>query len=260
LNRGANTTDTTIYISSINSSEIDFIRARFEKAKIEAEKYVKYHVTSKFISHKLEEIMISEIKVSSPFRATEKLLKGFSKNDGKLEKHHKEILYKIFRNSYYDDPILLKYFNEKVEYGLRNNEIYTLNYLLLLTNYIYINFILVNNEYLTMKETQSYKAGKLLGKLATNLDSEINSFSKQYAGNISRRVTTKEDLVRLLNFINEKLVIHEKLYTNVRETSTELITSLNSFREQYKKDYVIAGFFESYLMPFAKKEQAIQSE
>lgn len=254
LNQGEQTTDTTLYISSINISEIDLIRDSFEKAKLHCQEYIEHNLFTKVTSENLRSILIEEIEELNPFKATERLLRSFGKKDKKLEKHHTEILFKIFRRSYYDDPILLKSFNEKVEYELRNNNNSNLTYLISLIDFIFINFILIKKEYMSMKETQSYKAGSLLGLLAKNLDAEISSFSKQYAGNISRRVATKEDLIKLLNFINEKLVIHDKLFPNVRATSTELVNLLNSFHEQYKKDYVVAGFFESYLMPFAKKE------
>ena len=101
----------------------------------------------------------------------------------------------------------------------------------------------VNN----MKNSDSYKAGMLLGRMAQPLRREINSFEKNYVGLLSRRIVDKQGLVKFMNFINEKLIIHDVAYRNLRESSVELSNIVNEIDEkQYRKNYCAFGFFESY--------------
>lgn len=254
LNKGGQTTDIIAYISSINKTDIERVKSKWRKARKSLDKYYLSEIESFMQSVKINSINKSLIKNITPFRALYNLLRGQGKKNKKLEKHQRIVLYKLFRDQYYRDSQLLRGLIDKTQYGIRNNEEYRAQFLNLFINYLYLNYILHYNQFIMIQNTQSYKAGILLGELARNLDQEINSFSKQYAGNISRRVATKQDFQNLLNFIHEKLVMHEKLYTNVREKSTKLNKLLANFTEQYKKDYAVAGFFYSYMMPFQKKD------
>jgi len=233
------------YVSSVNRTYLENIRSMWERA---LERTIKFR--SKYLGRKTDEGIHKNL---SPFSAIEALFKGDTIEDKKLVRHQRIILYKILRNQYFNDPVLLNNLIVKLERickreKKRKKRQKDMQFLFF--NFIYLTFIL-NNKFQIMKETQSYKAGILLGKLARNLDRAINSFSKQYAGNISRRISKKEDLQKLLNFIQEKLVMHDKV-NFVRDESTELNKLLANFSEPYKRDYVVAGFFYSYMMPFKK--------
>jgi len=254
LNKGGQTTDIIAYISSINKTDIERLKTKWKEARESLDGCYLSEIEPFIQSIKINSINKSLIKNITPFSSLYNLLKGQGKKDKKLENHQRIVLYKIFRDQYYQDPRLLRGLIDKTQYGIRNNEEYRAQFLNLFINYLYLNYILHHNQFNMIQNTQSYKAGILLGELARNLDQKINSFSKQYAGNISRRIATKKDFQNLLNFIHEKLVVHEMLYTNVREKSTKLNKLLGDFKDQYKKDYAVAGFFYSYMMPFKKKD------
>ena len=251
LNKGGQTTDMVAYISSISKSDIENIKETWKQARRNTKEYYQKYILPYLQSEKIKSITYKTISNIYPFFALNQLLRGFGEKDKKLEKYHRFVLYKIFRRQYNQDPLLLKALINRTEYGIRNNDTFSSQFLTLFINYLYLNYILVYNELTMIQKTQSYKAGQLLGTLARNLDQEINSFSKQYAGNISRRIATKEDLQKLLNFIHEKLVMHDKAKF-VRKDSVKLNDLLANFTEQYKKDYAVAGFFYSYMMPFKK--------
>ncbi len=255
LNKGGQTTDVVAYISSINKTDIESVKDAWKDARAKTKRFYDNEIFPHVHSKKINEINNNLIQRITPFNALNSLLKGFGGNDPKLESHTRLVLYKLLRNQYHQDPQLLIGLIRKTEYGIRNNDNFRAQFLNLFINYLYLNYILIKNQFIMIQETKSYQIGILLGELARNLDQEINSFSKQYAGNISRRIATKEDFQSLLNFIQEKLVMHEKLYTNVRNSATKLNELLADFEEQYKKDYAVAGFFYSYMMPFQKKKE-----
>ena len=112
-----------------------------------------------------------------------------------------------------------------------------------------------------IKNSQSYRLGILLGRLAQNFagqNSPIKSFEKSYVGTLSRRITTLADLMKFKTFIEEKIVIHEKNYDNNRSTSLELTQAIKDFpnSERYDKNECAFGFFESYFAPFAIKQDS----
>ncbi len=241
LHKGAQTTDIISYIPSINKSIIEDIA---EKEKAARERTLEI-MKNKNITG---EYLILNANQLSTLQAIKTLLASFGKDDENLTKYQRNALYKLIRGNYYREPLLLKALIEKTEHALRNSieKKYKWKVLELFINFVYLNFILHENEYLLMQETQSYKLGYLLGTLSKELKNKINSFSKQYAGNISRRVARMDDFVKLLNFVHEKLVIHEK-DNFTKQISNEITTLIKNFNEQYKKDYVVAGFFEAYM-------------
>ena len=102
-----------------------------------------------------------------------------------------------------------------------------------------------------MKENSpSYKIGLSLGIMARPLRRKINSFDKNYAGLLSRRITTIADVKALANEINQKLILHEVLYPNVRDAWLALTETVRNFSGTYDKNECAFGFFESYFAPF----------
>jgi len=169
----------------------------------------------------------------------------------KYQGHLFKVLPQIYAGSYYRDDVLLPAFIEKVEYNIRNTESDKIpEYNLLKYDYYFLVLIRNNNgekEMEEMKTSDSYQAGLLLGRMAQPLKREINSFEKNYVGLLSRRIADKQGLVKFMNFINEKLVIHDVAYRNLREASVELAEVINRIDEKsYRKNYCEFGFFENY--------------
>src|SRR5690606_8044029 len=91
-----------------------------------------------------------------------------------------------------------------------------------------------------------------LGVMSKPIAQAIKSFEKAYVGNLSRRISNIDDLVEFTNYLNEKLMIHEKGYPNIKEASKELTALLDYFPsgEKYNRNYCALGFFETYYTYF----------
>ena len=59
------------------------------------------------------------------------------------------------------------------------------------------------------------------------------------------------------NYLNEKLMIHQKGYPSVKEASRELTSILDFFakEEKYNRHYCALGFFETYYEYFKNGEE-----
>jgi hypothetical protein len=174
----------------------------------------------------------------------------------KYQSHLLKVLPQIYTGTYYKDAVLLPAFIEKTEYNIRQEKA---NYNLLKFDYEFL--VRLRNKdgdeaMEEMKNSKSYKAGKLLGQLAQPVSWEIKSFEKNYVGLLSRRITNLPGLIGLANFINEKLAIHERAYPNLKEKFGELAEILNQLNErEYYRDYCAFGFFEGYFAKFEKPEK-----
>jgi hypothetical protein len=179
-----------------------------------------------------------------------KILGDVTKDKKKFQSHLLKVLPQLYTDNYYDDPLLLSAFLEKVEYNIRegNQSFSTLKYDL----YFLMN-IQKNNPLMKITESNSYALGKNLGIMARQFaawrkDCPIKSFEKSYVGNLSRRTSSIEELVKFAAFINEKLVMHEKTkYPEVRIAYQNFVNIIKEFEgERYSKYYSSLGFFESY--------------
>jgi hypothetical protein len=189
------------------------------------------------------------------------ILGDVTKDKKKYQSHLFKVLPQIYSGSYHRDDVLLPAFIEKVEYNTRNNEAGRIaDYNLLKYDYYFLVSIRNNNggkDMEEMKTSDSYKAGMLLGKMAQPLRREINSFEKNYVGLLSRRIADKQGLVKFMNFVNEKLIIHDVAYRNLRETSVELADVINRLDDKsYRKNYCSFGFFEGYFHFNKQTDQA----
>lgn len=183
----------------------------------------------------------------------------------KYQSHLFKVLPQIYAGNYYRDDVILPAFIEKVEYNIRNTETgKTADYNLLKYDYYFL--VLIRNKMggkimdnvnemkdslNNMKNDDSYKAGMLLGKMAKAIgrgkDPKIRSFEKNYVGLLSRRITDKQGLINLANFVNEKLAIHDVAYTDLKQASVSLAQLVGEMKEKnYRKNYCAFGFFESY--------------
>jgi hypothetical protein len=157
--------------------------------------------------------------------------------------------------NYHIDDVLINYFVSNVEFSIRVGDQkyeflkFDLEFLLGIQN----NKI---NKYMEIINSDSYAIGLLLGSLAKNLSKEINSFEKNYVGNLTRRIVSIEDFIKLKNDIEQKLIMHDKSrYTAT--VSYDLAQKIKEFKSQYDKEECAFGFFESYFKPLKKKEDNI---
>ena len=107
---------------------------------------------------------------------------------------------------------------------------------------------------MNIQTSLSYQIGKLLGTMARPLRSKINSFDKNYAGLISRRVTTLEDVITLHGELNQKLIMHKRAGT-AGMFSPQLTEAIKNFQGRYDKNECAFGFFETYFAPAAKHDK-----
>lgn len=177
------------------------------------------------------------------------------KADSKYQSHILKILPLIYTNNYYSDDILLYSFIRNTEYSIRAGNS-RFNFLKFDLEFI---MSIQNNEkntFMTTINSESYQIGNLLGGLAKNFageNSPIKSFEKNYVGNLTRRISSIEDFIKLKNDIEQKLIMHDKTNFTFR-ISYELAQKIKEFKGIYDKEECAFGFFESYFKPIPKKE------
>lgn len=90
----------------------------------------------------------------------------------------------------------------------------------------------------------SFKLGFKIGKMAKPLKNSIGSFEKNYVGLLSRRVSTKEDCIRFVTDISQKLVMHDSVWSAM---CAEVCDDLANISEsEYAKDELSFGFLDGY--------------
>ena len=185
----------------------------------------------------------------------------------KYGSHLLKVLPQIYSGSYIQDDLLLPSFIDVIERQIRDGSCYydflrfKLFFLFGLQDVNRSVNIRKENEVLEkIKDSHSYKIGQLLGKMARPLRAKINSFEKNYVGLLSRRLAQLHDVVLFQNFINEKLIMHEVAYPNLKTASTELATLICNFSTAYNREECAFGFFESYFAPIPKKDEAATND
>jgi hypothetical protein len=180
------------------------------------------------------------------------------KPNPKYQSHLLKVLPLIYKENYYKDDTLLPAFLQNVEYSIRvgdpkfNFLKYDLKFLLKIQN-------TKNDRFMEITSSESYQIGFLLGGMAKNLSQEINSFEKNYVGNLTRRIGTLSDFIKLKNEIEQKLIMHDKAkYTF--QTSYDLAQKLKDFKSRYDKEECAFGFFENYFKPIPKKKAESSGE
>lgn len=191
-------------------------------------------------------------------KAFKNILSNKKRGDSLLDTHYLKVLPLIYTDSYYQDSVLLPAFIEQLELKIRDAEkylklyeFYTLKY-----DFYFLMNIQKNNDLMKITETKSYALGKNLGIMAQQFaawrdDCPIKSFEKSYVGNLSRRITSIEELVKFSGFLNEKLTIHgfmsDKKYLYIKDAYSSLIENIDNFEgEKYNRHNCALGFFESY--------------
>ena len=179
------------------------------------------------------------------------------KPNPKYQSHILKVLPLIYTENYHNDGVLLPAFIQNVEYSIRSGDNqynflkFDLEYLLKIQNS-------QNDTFMKITNSESYQLGLLLGSLAKSLSLEINSFEKNYVGNLTRRVSTLDDFIKLKNDIEQKLIMHDKSKFTFK-TSYELAQKVKDFQSRYDKEECAFGFFESYFKPIPKKEETSEN-
>jgi len=169
-------------------------------------------------------------------------------DDKKYTSHLLKILPLIYKDNYYSDDILLPALIQKTEFTIRNGDGKKNYFNGLKQHFYFLTKLQINNTIMEIKNTHSYLMGTKLGIMAKPVAYSIKSFEKAYVGNLSRRIASLNDVIEFSNYLNEKLMIHEKGYPSVKEAARELVKIIDYFStdEKYNRHYCALGFFESY--------------
>lgn len=178
------------------------------------------------------------------------------KTNPKYQSHLLRVIPLIFSDNYSNDEVLLSAFIQNVEYSIRNGD-ERFNFLKFDFKFLLKIQNTKNDKFMEITSSESYQVGLILGSLARNLSQEINSFEKNYVGNLTRRIGNLEDFIKLKNEIEQKLIMHDKTkYTY--QASYDLAQKVKEFNTRYDKEECAFGFMESYFKPFHKNEQIVQ--
>lgn len=261
----------------VSSPDVDLIEiSGIEKSSLKTTKNRIDGIAKKLLKEK-ETLLSSKVYPLSIEKAFYNLLANYYSNDKKnsisqkvsplYKTHILKVLPSIYNQNYFEDKIILRQFIQNMEYLVRvgskhtlflsgvalksvlnkyNQLKYDLKFILLIQNSN-------NDKFMEIVNSDSYKIGLLLGKLAKDISQKINSFEKSYVGNLTRRVNRLDDFIRLKNDIIQKLINHIETKFFYK-TSYELDQLIKDFdTNSYDKDLVAFGFLESYFKPFEAK-------
>ncbi len=227
-----------IEISDVEKSLLKSINKNIREKAIEIEKMANSEIPN--IKSKIN------FQIGTSFK---KIFGDVTKDKKKYQSHLLKVLPQIYTDNYYEDPLLLPIFIDKVEYNIREG---SQNFTTLKYDFYFLMNIQKNNPLMKITESKSYVLGKNLGIMARQFaawrdDCPIKSFEKSYVGNLSRRISSIEELVKFASFINEKLVMHGRLFPEVKNAYEELVETIENFgNEKYNKYNCALGFFTSY--------------
>lgn len=254
-----NTTNDLIEISGIEKSALRDIQKRIETIswEINQEKMSTLNFENGFNNFQIE-ISFRNILGNTLINSNGKV---DYKTSSKYKSHLLKTLPLIYNSNYFYDDLLLPSFIQVAEFIVRNIEKNSIWF-----NYADLKYHLKflykiqnskNDKFMEITSSESYQVGFMLGGLARNLSHEINSFEKNYVGNLTRRIGNLSDFVKLKNEIEQKLVMHDKTkYTF--QTSYDLAQKVKEFNSRYDKEECAFGFMESYFKPFPKKDTSLQ--
>ena len=207
----------------------------------------------------MENIQLAKKKVNYGFTLDFAIKVLF--DEKKYNSHLLKILPLIYKDSYYNDDVLLPALIEKTEYAIRNGDGKKNYFGGLKQHFYFLTELQINDTIMEIKQSKSYLLGTKLGIMSKPVSMCIKSFEKAYVGNLSRRIACLNDVVEFANYLNEKLMIHQKGYPSIKEASRELTTLFDFFpkEEKYNRKYCALGFFETYYTYF-KDESTNESE
>ena len=163
----------------------------------------------------------------------------------KYESHILKVLPLIYKENYYNDPYLLHSFVTNVESATRIGDgsfwckilKYDLMFILSIQNN-------KQNKYMEITNSASFKLGIKIGKMAKPLKKSIGSFEKNYVGLLSRRVSTKDDCIRFVTDISQKLVMHDGMWATICAEVCDDLANLSE--SEYDKDELSFGFLDGF--------------
>lgn len=242
-----------IELSGIEKSNLRLIRERIHQKSIEISSERKiFFKTEKELFPLTIDYSFREV-LGNP-QTDLKTGKISFKANPKYQSHLLKVLPLIYTENYHQDEALLPAFIQNVEFSIRAGDSkfsflkYDLKFLLKIQN-------TKNDRFMEITSSESYQVGFMLGGMAKNLSQEINSFEKNYVGNLTRRVGTLSDFIKLKNEIEQKLIMHDKTKFTY-QTSYDLAQKVKEFKSRYDKEECAFGFMESYFKPLPKKETA----
>lgn len=163
----------------------------------------------------------------------------------KYESHILKVLPLIYKEDYYNDPYLLHSFVTNVESATRlgNGSFWCkiLKYDLMFILSIQNN---KQNKFMEIINSASFMLGVKIGKMAKPLKKAIGSFEKNYVGLLSRRVSTKDDCIRFISDISQKLVMHDGMWATMCAEVCDDLANLSE--SEYDKDELSFGFLDGY--------------
>jgi hypothetical protein len=230
---------------SIDLLEISSIQKSLLKEVNSKVNSIKSNLKSQFLTEypRAKKPLLLDIKFSFL-----KILSDKTKAEKKYHFHLLKVLPQIYSDAYYNDPIIFPAFIEKVERNIRNDE---QGYNLLKYDFYFLMNLQKIDNLMAITNTKSYALGTYLGTMADpfaawRTDCPIKSFEKHYVGNLTRRITDLNDIMKFSVFLNEKLTIHEKMYLDKKIAYQNLIQAIGNFDEKYDKNACALGFFASY--------------
>lgn len=248
---GGNTTNDLIELSGMEKSNLRLIKERIYRISqdINIERKVLFSI----------EKNLYPLTIYSSFRdilgnpqIDNKTCKISFMANPKYQSHLLKVLPLIYSENYHQDKALLPTFIQNAEYSTRAGDPkynflkYEFKFLLKIQN-------TKNDRFMEITSSESYQIGFILGEMAKNLSLEINSFEKNYVGNLTRRIGTISDFIKLKNEIEQKLIMHDKSkFTS--QKSYDLAQKIKEFKTRYDKEECAFGFMESYFKPIPKKE------
>jgi hypothetical protein len=256
---GGNTTNDLIEISGIDKSSLRYTKDRIELISKEINQEMKKALNFENGFNNIEvEISFRNILGNIFVDSNGKVV---NKTSPKYESHLLKVLPLIYTSNYFQDDLLFPSFIQVSEYFARNLDRKAIWY-----NYADIKYHLKflckirntkTDKFMEITSSESYQVGFMLGGLARNLSQEINSFEKNYVGNLTRRIGNMADFIKLKNEIEQKLIMHDKTKFTY-QTSYDLAQKVKEFISRYDKEECAFGFMESYFKPFPKKETFVQ--
>lgn len=163
----------------------------------------------------------------------------------KYESHILKVLPLVYKEDYYNDPSLLHSFVANVESATRIGDgsfwckilKYDLMFILSIQNN-------KQNKFMEIINSASFMLGVKIGKMAKPLKKAIGSFEKNYVGLLSRRVSTKDDCIRFISDISQKLVMHDGMWATMCAEVCDDLANLSE--SEYDKDELSFGFLDGY--------------
>ena len=208
------------------------------------------------IQSEYQQAMGRELDTLNVYWAFRKLLSGVGQDQPRYQRHLYRMLPKIYTGTYHRDPLLLPSLIEQTEKAVRDGNAPYFEFNRRHHYFQFLSHIQTSNPIMQITDSTGYKLGRPLGVMARPLNWNIESFEKNYVGNLRRRISTMGDLIEFKNELEEMLVRHEHAYRpEVKEAREELHTLLNSEEKiRLDKNHCALGFFETYFQPSGNDE------